>query len=504
MKYDSGMTYLHTDIAEAINRTVSGNEDKVRELAADASPVGLREFLKEKYASSYRGNNLCRCTPQNFMVYLKAPVNNNGDTNLYLSWSQVSVFIRNNLDMIFGTDEDDEEEEIIKDKNALELFVKTFDESAVKCPHWIAGKTLDYKAFGGVEFECSCITRHFCELSVITNFLAGHCHNHTECRYYKNACDEAKGTDTSAITAGFDPETAVTAAEQFNYAVLSAELGDYLRGKEQQLRTEYMSFTAKCGEIFAEAQERLAKNGFGEDNGLFRKWIESMGFKKDTVYRMISIHNFRLSQIATDEQEEIFGGLQKSLQYEIAKPSAPPQLVEQVLNGDITKHAEYIKLKKQLEENQKHYTDVLNENQTLRGDRATAMNRADNAERTQEKLRNNITKLENEIRELKSRPVDVIIKEPDETEILCRDARIQELELQLQEAKESPASTADNITPGRLENIYELLYNKALDALKDCRDFIIENVPYTEVPDYARRFRMFHDRLDIMAEDLDN
>ena len=105
------------------------------------------------------------------------------------------------------------------------------------------------------------------------------------------------------------PERAAEIAEKFNYAVLTAELGDYLRHKEEQLRNEYMNFTANCGRIFAEAQEKLAKHGFGENNGVFDKWISSMGFAKPTVYRMISVYNFRSSQIET--KLDPCGGLAK-------------------------------------------------------------------------------------------------------------------------------------------------------------------------------------------------
>lgn len=222
-------------------------------------------------------------------------------------------------------------------------------------------------------------------------------------------------------------------ADTFNYAVLSAELGDYLRHKEEQLKNEYMNFTANCGRIFAEAQERLANN----KNGLFEKWIESMGFKRDTVYRMIQVHKFVSSQIATISEQEIFAKLPKMLQYDIAAPSAPPQLVEQVMNGDITTHKEYIKLKKQLEAQMQRYSKALDENhslhsenQSLRRDRANAMNRADEAEKRNAELekyddalqRENDAlvlkkqELEQHVKDLESQPRDVAVQTDPEAE----------------------------------------------------------------------------------------
>lgn len=198
------------------------------------------------------------------------------------------------------------------------------------------------------------------------------------------------------------PERAAEIAEKFNYAVLTAELGDYLRHKEEQLRNEYMNFTANCGRIFAEAQEKLAKHGFGENNGVFEKWITSMGFKKSTVYEMIKIHQFRSSEIRTNEQAQLFDSLSKSLQYEVAKPSAPPELVEQVMNGDITTHKEYIELKKQLEETKENL-------EMSKDDAQKAEERAEYAENINSKLSVKNSELEQRVKELENRPVDVAV-----------------------------------------------------------------------------------------------
>lgn len=323
------------------------------------------------------------------------------------------------------------------------------------------------------------------------------------------------------------PERAAEIAEKFNYAVLTAELGDYLRHKEEQLRNEYMNFTANCGRIFAEAQEKLS--GDNQYNGMFEKWITAMGFKKDTVYRMINVFNFRSSQIATTEQAQLFDSLSKSLQYEVAKPSAPPELVEQVMNGDITTHKEYIELKKQLDEAQekaafwnKANTATNEENQKLRAERVNAMNRADNAERELseaqaeiEKLNREadeadreydamadrechyeteICKLEQRVKELENRPVDVAV--PDEEEIerlslekskgLLRakdmecDRRLREMQdesrgkdQEISELKERLMTIGENSE--QIENFFEDMYNDAYRALKRCFEFVSES-----------------------------
>lgn len=196
------------------------------------------------------------------------------------------------------------------------------------------------------------------------------------------------------------PERAAEIAEKFNYAVLTAELGDYLRHKEEQLRNEYMNFTANCGRIFAEAQEKLS--GDNQYNGLFEKWFTAMGFAKTTVYRMIDIYKFRSSQIGTSEQAQLFDSLSKTLQADISAPSAPPELVEQVMNGDITTHKEYIELKKQLDEAKENL-------EMSKDDAQKAEERAEYAENANSKLSVKNSELEQRIKELENRPVDVAV-----------------------------------------------------------------------------------------------
>lgn len=204
-------------------------------------------------------------------------------------------------------------------------------------------------------------------------------------------------------TAAIDIKVDEQISETFNYAVLSTELGDYLKRKEEQLKNEYMNFTANCGRIFAEAQEKLAKHGFGENNGVFEKWITSMGFAKRTVYRMIQIYEYRSCQIGTNEGQAVFDALPKTLQADISAPSAPPELVDKVMNGDITTHKEYIALKKELEAAEEQNAVLSAEKEQFH--RASKAN----LEKLNEERERN-SELEQQIRELESRPVDVMVQ----------------------------------------------------------------------------------------------
>lgn len=70
------------------------------------------------------------------------------------------------------------------------------------------------------------------------------------------------------------------------------------------------------GRELKEAQERLAKHGYG----CFQLWVESMGFKRNKAYDLI--RRYDLIVRISDEQKPMLEDLPVSLTYEIAKPSA--------------------------------------------------------------------------------------------------------------------------------------------------------------------------------------
>ena len=94
MKYDSSMTQFHEDIVSAIKSMIHGDVDKVAELAAEGSPVPLRDYLREQHGRSCHGGNKFDCMSSAFLVKFDHMINNLGDTKLQLSWSQTTGFIR--------------------------------------------------------------------------------------------------------------------------------------------------------------------------------------------------------------------------------------------------------------------------------------------------------------------------------------------------------------------------------------------------------------------------
>jgi len=129
-----------------------------------------------------------------------------------------------------------------------------------------------------------------------------------------------------------------------------------------------------CGVV---AQCDNSKHGNrGEDS--FRAWCLHIGITKDSAYRLLQVS--ALLADSSPRQQAILESLPPTLLYAVAKPSAPPELVEKVKNGEVTTN--------------KAYQDLLKENQQLRTDRVEAMNladreraRADRAESERDKAR---------------------------------------------------------------------------------------------------------------------
>ncbi len=119
---------------------------------------------------------------------------------------------------------------------------------------------------------------------------------------------------------------------------------------------------AQCdnGEDGARLTMRQARNNqHSEDT--FKDWCLSVGVTKPTAYRLLQVS--ALMDGSTPRQRKILESLPPTLLYAVAKPSAPPELVEKVKNGEVSSN--------------KAYQDLLKENQQLRTDRVNAMNQAE-------------------------------------------------------------------------------------------------------------------------------
>lgn len=382
------------------------------------------------------------------------------------------------------------DEEFNRTKEELEKFIYSVDEKKMDCPHWIKGKTLNNKGFGVIEFECAMHKESFFEEGKIKHFLATHCYNQIWCPF----CNHPEASQDKPVET---PAPAQNEPPAFDYSILDTDTAASLRNCETVIRTETAGYFTLLGAKFKEAQDLLANHS----SGTFEQWYTAMGFKRQTVYNLIKRFEFSSSP-TIGERTEVFEALPLTLSYEISKPDAPAELVDKVLDGDITSNAEYQRLKKQLEEAEekrefwiKQNSETNKENQQLRTDRNIALTRADNAERKLSEAKAKIKELECEadeadreyaamadredqhetliadlkrqIKELESRPVEVAVEQDT--------AALDEKDKEISELKEEIERLSDNSVKSFVIKLTIEEYVQLQDIVKSSDNHCIVN-----------------------------
>lgn len=148
--------------------------------------------------------------------------------------------------------------------------------------------------------------------------------------------------------------------KKFEYTEVSDDIGASLRKHEATIRGIQSKAIYDIGEELQAAHDELASHR----NGIFYAWCESIGITVDTAKRILRYHDF-ISANCTNK--EILESLPKTLIYEASKKSAPTELKQGVLNGDITTLKEYKALKAELEAEKKARADAENRNAELEG-----------------------------------------------------------------------------------------------------------------------------------------
>lgn len=361
------------------------------------------------------------------------------------------------------------DEELEQDRAALKKAISEVNENHIDCPYYKKDAALNYIGYGAVHFECQKHEEEFSDPYKLKVFINNHCYNSVWCNY----CQEQEPQDTPAElpAAQSSSDTSV-----FDYSELDSDTTKALKGFEAIIKQETSGYFTMLGSKFKEAQELLAKHG----KGTFERWYSSIGFKRQTVYNLIQRYEFSSSP-TIGGHEEIFEALPVTLSYEISKPTAPPELVDKVLSGDITSNSEYKKELDQIQEEarkakeraeeaekkaafwSKTSAETSKENQQLRAERVTEMNRADNAERKN-------SELEHRVKELESRPVDVAVQ-TDDSLLKEKDQEISELKEQIE--RMSDKNVKSFVIRMSLDE-YELL-EKALEQADDRLKNIIKN-----------------------------
>ena len=135
----------------------------------------------------------------------------------------------------------------------------------------------------------------------------------------------------------------IAATNDFDYSVLDTTTKEFLEERANIIYGIQSKSAYEIGKQLAKAQEELSTRGYG----CFEEWYRSLGFKKTKAYEYINHYNFVCSQ---NEQANIekFESLPKTLQAQVAKPSAIPEVNQAVFNGDVTTHKKYKELERRL------------------------------------------------------------------------------------------------------------------------------------------------------------
>lgn len=213
--------------------------------------------------------------------------------------------------------------------------------------------------------------------------------------------------------------------KEFDYSTVDADTAEFLQEKSKRITEIRVKLVIDLGRELKEVHDRLANHY----QGCFGKWCDSIGISRDTGNNYIRAYDYVAENFGnlTDAEK-----LQPSLLFAVSKPSAPKELQEKVLSGDITTHKQY---KEKEDEWKKKIEELRSQQNTLREEKQQATTRAFDAERRADRLVTEIDDLNNRIDELKTK-----LPEEEDTELIFElQTRISELEAQL---KDKPIEAA--------------------------------------------------------------
>lgn len=143
----------------------------------------------------------------------------------------------------------------------------------------------------------------------------------------------------------------VLAKYNFDYEI-DSETQEYLKDVTYKIHTLSNKFYTELGRMLYEANEKLSNN----KSGVFIKWADSLGIKKDNAYRYITRYKYIVANRDNINVEQ-FESLPFSLSVEVAKETVPNEVKEKVINGEIRTIKDF---RNELKES-KHETEDIQE-----------------------------------------------------------------------------------------------------------------------------------------------
>ena len=286
--------------------------------------------------------------------------------------------------------------------------------------------------------------------------------------------------------------TAANSAEisRFDYTSLEPEVGSFLKEKATRIVDFSIKSVMAIGKELKAAQEKLASHD--KTKGVFIKWVQSLGLSDDTAYNYIHTYTFVSERFGNIESAKEFLMLPQKLQYEVSKPNAPTELVENVLSGDITTHKGY----KALEEKLKNAKASAEELGKRAQDYREKFESAENDKRTTEKVlretQADIKTLQDELKKKQKELKDAKIK-GDSEEVKRLQATVLEQVGKLEEAQE------------KIESLEKQLKDKPIEvpAIKEVIPDVVRLAIYEKVSRlYEGLCKLTETEIQIFAEDV--
>lgn len=157
---------------------------------------------------------------------------------------------------------------------------------------------------------------------------------------------------TETVTELTDAASNAPKTVSFDYASVDTDTADFLQDKANKITKIRIKSVVAIGKELSETFDKLSKLGYGEKTKTFEAWVQSIGISSRHARRYIDSYNYIVQNLDNIESAE---QIQPSLLFAISKPSAPQELQDAVLAGDITTHKEYQELLQAKKDAEFHY-----------------------------------------------------------------------------------------------------------------------------------------------------
>jgi len=221
------------------------------------------------------------------------------------------------------------------------------------------------------------------------------------------------------------------------------------------------------GKELKEVHEKLANHY----QGSFGKWCESIGISRFTANNYIKAHDYVVENFNNIEEAE---NIQPSLLFAISRSSAPQELQDKVLSGDITSHKQYKELEDKLKaekeradsaelrEKAREKEKVWEEKKAMDNYKAAqeALKRAEQAEKALQQLTKAHTVSPGEIQKLK----DELAEAQRQVQILT-DELMKPVEIEPAVVEKVPEEIERELAELRKKTVFVEDYNLIADVL---------------------------------------